>query len=319
MATLENKFSFKSNADGLNISVLRIEPEDAKQIKGIVQLVHGMCEHKERYIDFMNYLANRGYLCVIHDHRGHGESIKDFQDIGYMYDGGYKALIDDTHEVTVRTKEYVRELRSLNGIQSEIPYILLGHSMGSLIVRCYTKLYDNEIDKLLVLGCPSKLPGMVPGLMLINVLKAIRGGHARSKIVDYLVSGSNYEKRFAHEKLSHAWLNTDKAEVQKYLNDPYCMFTFTLNAYHNLVKLTMEVYEDGGYHVINKSLPIHFFSGGDDPCGISDADIEKAADVIRTAGYDNVKVKTYGGMRHEILLEPQKQMVYNDILEFIKG
>lgn len=310
MGLLETKFDFNSKTDGLKISVLRIEPSDKSEVVGIVQLVHGMCEHKERYIDFMRFLANHGYVCVIHDHRGHGESIEKFEDRGYMYAGGYQALVEDTHEVTLMTKEYVG---------TDMSYALLGHSMGSLVVRSYLKKYEDEIDKLLVLGCPSKLPGMKPGLALINILKSTKGEHAHSKLIDYIVSDSNFEKRFKNEKQSHAWLNTDKNEVIKYMDDPYCNFTFTLNGYHNLVKLTMEVYEDGGYHVINKSLPIHFFSGGDDPCGISDADIEKAADVIRTAGYDNVKVKTYEGMRHEILLEPQKQMVYNDILEFIKG
>lgn len=315
MPTLESKFSFKSKADGLNISVLRIEPENAQNIKGIVQLVHGMCEHKERYIDFMHFLAERGYLCVIHDHRGHGESINDFKDLGYMYDGGYKALIDDTHEVTTRTKEYVA---SLVGAKSDLPYTLLGHSMGSLVVRCYTKLYDNEIDKLAVLGCPSKLPGMAPGLMLINVFKTIFGGHARSKIVDYLVSGSNYESKFASEKLSHAWLNTDKGEVQKYLNDPYCMFTFTLNGYYNLVKLTMETYSPKNYKMENKNLPIHFFSGADDPCAISWNDLNKAMDMMKNAGYINVSGKMYDKMRHEILLEPNKMEVYEDIFAFIQ-
>lgn len=334
MKTIENKYSFKSKADGLDISVLRIEPENVQQIKGIVQLVHGMCEHKERYIDFMKYLAERGYLCVIHDHRGHGESIKNFDDRGYMYEGGYKALIEDTHEVTLMTKGYVQELTQQlrsnnpenntennlanNTEEHAMPYILLGHSMGSMVVRCYAKQYDNEIDKLAVLGCPSKLPGMVPGLALINVFKAIFGGHARSKIIDYLVSGSNYEKRFANEKLSHAWLNSDKQEVQKYLDDPYCMFNFTLNGYYNLVKLTMETYSAKNYKMANRKLLIHFFSGADDPCAISWNDLNKAMDMMKNAGYTNVTGKMYENMRHEILLEPKKMEVYEDILSFIK-
>jgi len=307
----ESKYTFNSKIDGLKISVLRIEPEQKADIKGIVQLVHGMCEHKERYIEFMKYLAERGYLTVIHDHRGHGESLKKFEDRGFMYEGGYKALIEDTHEVTLDTKSYV------NQNEAHLPYILLGHSMGSLVVRCYIKKYDDEIDKLLVLGCPSKLPGMKPGLMLINTLKGVMGEHAHSKIVDNLVSGSNYEKRFASEKLSHAWLNTDKAEVKKYLEDPYCMFTFTLNGYSNLVKLTMETYSSENYSMNNRDLPVLFLSGADDPCAISQEDLNKAMDMIRNAGYTKVDGKMYENMRHEILLEPDKMKVYEDIYEFI--
>lgn len=315
MLLAENKYTFKSPVDKLEISVLRIEPDDKSVIKGVVQMVHGMCEHKERYIDFMRYLANEGYLCVIHDHRGHGESIKDFNDRGFMYEGGYKALVEDTHEVTKLTKAYISDDKELSSKQ--LPYILLGHSMGSLVVRCYLKKYESDIDKLIVMGCPSKLPGMKPGLALINVLMSVKGSHAHSKLVDYIVSGSNFEKRFKSEHLSHAWLNTDKEEVAKYMADPFCNFTFTLNGYDNLVRLTMDTYSADGYSIQNAALPIRFFSGGDDPCGISKADIEKAADVIRKAGYTDVKVKTYDGLRHEILLEPEKQTVYKDILEFI--
>lgn len=332
---VQNKFKFKSKIDGLEISGLRIEPDNKSDIKGIVQLVHGMCEHKERYIEFMEYLAKAGYHCVIHDHRGHGESIKAFDDRGYMYEGGDKALVEDTHEVTLLTKDYVNQLlndenyvnRTSNdnyvnqnsGPKQELPYILLGHSMGSLVVRCYIKKYDAEIDKLAVLGCPSKLPGMKTGLMLINVLKAIRGGHVHSKLVDNLVSGSNYEKRFAHEKLSHAWLNTDKQEVQKYLDDPFCNFTFTLNGYASLVRLTMETYSAGNYAMANKAMPVYFFSGSDDPCAISWDDLAKAMDVMKKAGYDNVQGKMYESMRHEILLEPEHMKVYKDILDFIES
>ena len=65
--------SFKSEADGLEISVMALIP-DKKPYRAVVQLVHGMSEHKERYIPFMQYLAKLGYVVVIHDHRGHGKS-----------------------------------------------------------------------------------------------------------------------------------------------------------------------------------------------------------------------------------------------------
>ena len=144
----EYRYEHISGSDGLALSVLRIEPDLSRPIKGIVQLVHGMSEYKERYVDFMKYLAENGYITVIHDHRGHGESIKEKDDLGYLYEGGYEALIEDIHEITLETKEYVKEELGL----SDRPYILLGHSMGSLAVRCYIKKYDDEIDKLCVLG-----------------------------------------------------------------------------------------------------------------------------------------------------------------------
>jgi len=313
MSLKKELFSFESDIDDLKIEGLRIIPQG--EIKGVVQLVHGMCEYKERYIDFMKFLASRGYFCVIHDHRGHGKSIKDESDLGYFYDGGAAALVSDIHKVTVITKDYLNKFD--NG-ERKIPYILLGHSMGSLAVRCYIKRYDDEIDKLIVVGCPSKLKGMKLGLFLIEMLKNIKGGHAHSALVDNIVIKSTYEKRYRSEKIVHAWVNSDRAKVEEYNADPLCNYTFTLNGYLNLVRLTMETYSKDGYAMKNKELPIMFFSGEGDPCAISRKDIWKAMQCLKSAGYSQVRARMYNGMRHEILNEPEHRRVYRDILSFIE-
>ena len=149
----EEKYRHISKTDSLEISVLRAEPDNADEIKGIVQIVHGMNEYKERYLNFISFLVSKGYLCVIHDHRGHGESIKSRDDLGHMYEGGFEALIDDTHEITLEIKEYAKKLTG-----KELPLTLIGHSMGSMVVRSYIRKYDSDIDKLAVIGCPSKSP-----------------------------------------------------------------------------------------------------------------------------------------------------------------
>ena len=51
--------TIKSRADGLELSVLEVVPEG--NFAGIVQLVHGMSENKERYQPFMEYLAAEGF------------------------------------------------------------------------------------------------------------------------------------------------------------------------------------------------------------------------------------------------------------------
>ena len=116
--------SFKSEADGLEISVMALIP-DKKPYRAVVQLVHGMSEHKERYIPFMQYLAKRGYVVVIHDHRGHGKSVKNQDDLGCTYGGGAQAMLQDIRTVN----------RKIHAYYPELPLILMGHSMGSLAVR----------------------------------------------------------------------------------------------------------------------------------------------------------------------------------------
>ena len=305
------KYTHISGTDKLELSVLRFEPDNADEIKGIVQLVHGMNEYKERYIPFMEYLTDHGFITVIHDHRGHGASVKTPDDLGYMYEGGYEAFIEDEHEITLETKAYAKEL-----IKEPLPYILLGHSMGSMVVRCYLRKYDADIDKLVVIGCPSKKPGMKPGLALINIVTKLKGEHTVSKFISDLVMG-DYEKNFKKEEVPHMWVNSDPEKVKKYNEDPLCNYMFTLNGYKNLVKLTMLTYTDGGYVMKNPNLPIRFFSGADDPCAVSEKAFNAAMELLRKQGYTDVDGKMYPGMRHEILNESGKEMVYDDILEFI--
>ena len=302
-----------SGSDGLPLSVLRTEPHNAADVKGIVQLVHGMNEYKERYLDFIEYLTGHGYIVVIHDHRGHGSSVKDPEDLGYFYDGGFAALIEDIHEITVEIKEYAAGLTG----KSDLPFILAGHSMGSMAVRCYIRKYDADIDKLIVIGCPSEQSGAKAGLALIRVLKKLFGERARNMLIAGLVMGS-YEKRFKAEGHPHSWINSDYDAVKQYSADPLCNYVFTLNGFENLVQLTLLTYENGGYAMRNPELPIRFFSGADDPCAINEKAFNKAISLLKQQGYTDVEGKMYQNMRHEILNEPEHMTVYEEILRFME-
>ena len=137
MAVVTESFYIPSKVDGLQLSVMTITPDCAPV--GIVQISHGMCEHKERYIPIMEFLASKGFACIIHDHRGHGGSVKSEEDLGYFYQGGEKGLIADVALVGTQMKKK----------HPGLPFYLLGHSMGSLIARAYLKkirFYIRRID-----------------------------------------------------------------------------------------------------------------------------------------------------------------------------
>ena len=303
---LINEFSFKSKVDGLEISAMEVLPTG--ELKGVLQLVHGMCEYKERYLDFMKFMADNGIACVIHDHRGHGKSVKDDSDLGFMYEGGAEGLVEDTRVITLMAKEKYGDT---------IPYFLLGHSMGSMVVRCYIKKYDADIDKLVVVGSPSRPAGSGFGLFLAKAGEKIKGGEKRLKLLDYMAMEMTYEKPFKKENLKHAWVNSDRDSVLAYNNDPYCNYTFTINGYKGLIQTTCDTYSKKDWKVAQPDLPIHFFSGSDDPCAINESAFEKSAEFLRKMGYTNVKTKMYQGMRHEILNEPEHMTVYSDILNFL--
>ncbi|MBQ0001566.1 MAG: alpha/beta fold hydrolase [Clostridiales bacterium] len=300
------EFFLASEADGLNLSVLAMLPAE-KPYKGVVQLVHGMCENKERYLPFMNFLAENGYVSVIHDHRGHGQSVKDKADLGYMYGGGAKAIVQDIHTVNQKIHEYFPVL----------PVTLFGHSMGSLAVRAYTAQHDDQIDKLVVCGSPSENPASGVGEFLAKIEGKLRGMKHKSTLLTGIALGSNNNNFKAEGE--NAWLCTDPEICKAYNASEYCGFLFTDDGFLGLFGLMKGAYDVTGFKCSNPSMPVLFISGEDDPCRGNNELFGKAVKSMRRAGYQRVKGKLYPGMRHEILNEREKEKVFKDVLIFLEN
>lgn len=286
---MNRKFTIDASSDGLKLSCMVCEPPDGKQRLGSVVLVHGMCEHKERYAPLMEYLSANGYVCVISDLRGHGESILSKEDLGFMYSGGWRAMVEDVAFVVRWTKDNYPNLE----------VSLFGHSMGSLVVRSFTKRYDDMISRLIVCGCPSDNPAKGAGRLLALISGALCGWHSRPNLLQTLSFGA-YNKEFKNEGYKSAWVCSDREILDAYHSDPLCQYVFTANGFYNLMGLMQDCYGTSGWKVSRPQMPIRFISGGQDPCRISDKALYDAAESIKKAGYCNVDVKIYPGMRHEI-------------------
>ena len=298
-----NSDSVISPVDGLKLSLIYSEPSEAP--KGIVQIAHGMCEHKERYIPLMEYLCQNGYAVVCHDHRGHGASVKSADDLGYMGKGGWLAMVDDTREVTLWAKKK----------WPGIPFTLFGHSMGSMVVRSYAKRYDSLIDSLIVCGCPSDNPAKGAGILLAKVIGRIKGWRFRPTILQKMSFGA-YNKPFEKEGWPAAWVCSDPEILKAYHADPLCQFVFTADGFLNLLLLMKDCYSTD-WKTLRSSLPVHFISGADDPCRVNDKALQSAVQAMKDRGYENVSLKVYPGLRHEIHNETAKAEVWADILSYL--
>ena len=300
---IENK-KIKSNQVGLELEMSIIKPEG--EIKGIVQIAHGMAEHKERYYSFMEYLVSNGYLAIIHDHRGHGVSVKTQEDLGYFYDDKAEYIVEDMYQITKQMKEQYPDKK----------LILFGHSMGSMVVRKYIKKYDKDIDQLIVCGSPSKNPYVGLALIMVKILKIFKGEHHRSNLVQKLAFAS-YNKKIENPISENAWVCANEETVKEYDKDKLNGFIFTLNGFQNLFTLMKDIYTKQGWELKKKDLPIFFIAGQDDPVIVSQKDWQKAQNFLKEIGYQNVSEKLYQGMRHEILNEKDKKTVFEDILKWI--
>lgn len=301
----QQDFSFYSFQDHLEIKGTIIIPD---QPIGVLQIVHGMSEHRRRYLPFMQEMAKQGWSCVIHDHRGHGESVKDSDDLGYFYDSSGTYIVEDVHQLTYYMKQHYPNL----------PYVLFGHSMGSLVVRAYTKKYDYELNGLIVCGSPSKNNLLPFAQTLAFMIYKLKGDHYRSKLIQHLAF-SSFGKRFGNKPSENGWICSDSAVVKAYDNDEKCGFIFTANGFRSLWKLMANVYDKDDWGLLNPQLPILFIAGKDDPCIMNEHKFIQAFTMMKKIGYQNVKAKLYPHLRHEILYETDKETVYEDILKFLEG
>lgn len=275
-------------------------------IKGYFQVVHGMTEHIGRYHEFLLEIAKNGYIAFAFDNLGHGYTAKDKTELGYIAKkNGYKLLCSDVFE-------FYNAVRSEYG---EYPHYLMGHSMGSFIVR-YASVFVKQPTKLIVMGTGGKNPLASAGILIIKILKLFKGDRHVSKFIDDMAFGS-YNKKFEKEGSNRSWLTTDETVRQKYDKDEFCNYRFTLSAMQDLITLNKQVNLSKWYKNFPKKLPVLLVSGGDDPVG----DYGKGVLEVYKNLKENdctVKVKIYENARHEILNEPLfKSAVTSDILEFI--
>lgn len=298
------QITLNSKTDSLPISVLISTPDNGVTAKGVVQIVHGMCEYKERYIPFMQFLNANGYITVIHDHRGHGASVVSSEDLGYFYEAGYMAMIEDARMVG----EFAQQQ------YTGLPLFLFGHSMGSMVVRSYTKRYDTVLTALVVCGSPSYNKSSKMGMKMAKREMKRKGDKTRPEWMQKMAFGS-FNKRFKSEGQPNAWICSDPEVVTVYNNDPLCNYQFTANGFYNLFALMQDAYSTDTT-IGRPELPIMFIAGEDDPCIVSRKKFDKAQEYMRKAGYHNVTGKLYKSMRHEILNETGKEQVWNDVLNF---
>ena len=266
--------------------------------KAIVQFVHGMSEHIDRYDAPARYLAGQGYLVVGHTHLGHGPkaAVKGF----FAKEKGWQHLIDDVHALRQRT---TREHPGL-------PYFLLGHSMGSFVVRCYLREHAEGLagSVLTGTGCVPKSTAAV-GVALSSLLCLLGGEKKPSALINKLgFSASN--RPFAPNRTPYDWLTRDENEVDRYIADPDCGFVFTASGYRDLFRGLLRLADLSEMRRIPKELPLLLFSGDHDPVGGMGKGVRQVAEEFRQAGLRDVTLALYEGGRHEMFNELNRDEVY---------
>ena len=277
--------------------------------KAIVQIIHGIAEHVQRYDHFARYLNSLGYTVVAEDHMGHGKSICEEVPQGY-FAGGWDAAVEDCCRLMERTMaEY-----------PGVPYILFGHSMGSFLARSILiRKPDSGITAAIICGS-AWMPGAViqGGKLMSSLLMRGDGANKPSAALQKMMF-TGYDKRIENPRTPSDWLSRDEAIVDAYEADPLCGFAPTPALANAMMSGLLYIQNRNNLKRMKKDLPVHFIAGGEDPVGGSGAGVRKAVEMFIRSGMKCVSVKLYPGCRHEILNELNKDEVYADVAAWLSS
>ena len=305
---MKNEFYFPSKDGNTEIHTIEWKPEG--EVKAVLQLCHGMVEYIDRYDEFAQYLCRQGYYVVGNDHLGHGKSVQSKSEYGFFNEKyGNACVIGDIHTLRQRTeKKY-----------PDVPYFMLGHSMGSLLLRQYMQMYGNGLQGAIIMGfvADKNKFTLMMGRRLCRLLAAFRGWHYRSKLVDNLAIGQ-YNKAFKPARTRADWVTSDQEKLDAYVADPLCSFVFTVNAYYHMFTGMLTLIKKESAYLIPKDLPVLVTAGADDPVGNFGKGVRKIYEQYKMAGMSDVTLRLYAGDRHELLNETDRSQVYKDLYDWLE-
>ena len=310
MHMIKKEELYFDSRDNVNrIHAMKWIPDTEKPVC-ILQIIHGMAEYIERYDEFARFMAEKGILVVGEDHLGHGRSVGENGTYGYFCErDAATVVVRDAH----RLKKMVQEQ------YPGVPYFILGHSMGSFILRNYLCRYGTGIHAAVVVGTGMQPKiALVMGKALLAVQKVFAGSKHPSNLMNVLSFGS-YNKRIPESKTQMDWLTKDEKIVDAYLEDPLCGFTFTVNGFQTLMELVNRLHKRENLEKMPKELPVFFVAGAEDPVGDYGRGVKRAYQSFLDVGMKNVKMKLYENDRHELLNEMDREQVYEDIYQWISS
>ena len=300
---------FESSVIGKKVGYYVYKPQG--EIKAIIQISHGMVEYIGRYNKLAEFLNEKGIMVVGNDHLGHGITGDLNNEFGFFdNENGDEKVVEDLHKLTTIIKaEY-----------GELPYILLGHSMGSFIARQYLEKYHNDLTGCILSGTTGKNNLSSVGVQVSNLIISAKGSNYVSKLVDNLAIGT-YNRKFnnsTNEVLGVEWLTRDKEVCKEYKLNPYCNFKFSTSAYKDVFKLITNINKNKWFKEIPKKFPIYIISGDMDPVGNYGKGVNQFYNKLIKTGHNDITIKLYKDGRHEMLNEINKEEVFLDLLQWIE-
>lgn len=301
------EYTYESRSGLCRIKAWQWYPDNDADIKAVLQIHHGMAEHCGRYAQSVKAFTDMGYAVFMNDMLNHGQSNSKKEQLGYFGENnGYKDIIADAKSLMDIAK----------GEYPDKPYVICGHSMGSMVMRCFINEYGNCFDGAVFIGTSGNNPLAGISILLTDLIAKFKGGTYKSEFVKNAGFGS-YNKHF-EKRTDCDWLSRDRQSVDAYLKDELCGFTFSVRGYKDLARLITECNTDAWAANINSDMPVLLVSGSMDPVGNYGKGIKDIYERLIKTGHKNAEMKLFEDARHEVLNEHNKEDAYDFINKFIE-
>ena len=272
--------------------------------KGNVVIFEGMEEHVSRYDAFAKFLNQNGYNVFALDTYGQGENVaEDLSNASYWPEDGFAKMVCAHNEMIEEAKK--------NGL----PTYIFSHSMGSYMGQDYIQRFPGHVEKVVLCGAGSYNPAVGPGLLVAKMVNNKKNRYQKAKMLNNLMFG-NFNKKIKEPRTEWDWLSYNQENVDKYIADPLCGFGPTNGFCLEFCKGMAPLFKKKNFARVSKDQKLFIITGEEDPVSNYSKytlDLEKRYKAI---GLKDVSIKIYPHMRHEILNEDDKLVVFQDILEF---
>ncbi len=304
----KEEFYFDSCDNEHKLHGVRYTPEQG-EVTCVLQIVHGMAEYVERYEAFAGFLTDRGGVVTGEDHLGHGKSVAEGDVYGYFCKHDPVAVVvNDVHHLRKMTQK----------LYPHVPYVIMGHSMGSLILRNYLYCYGAGLSGAIIMGTAMPAPGLVRFARAAAWLQGIFcGDDSEGRLLAKAVFGA-YNEKISESRTPFDWLSRNPRSVDAYVADPMCGFVFTANGFFTIFDMNVRLQKRSNLEKVPKTLPILMLSGGDDPVGDYGQGVRRAYRSLREVGVSDITLKIYRKGRHELLNETNSNAVMRDIYAWMQ-
>ncbi len=305
--TVTSEFYFPSSNGETLIHVNQWTPVD-REVRGVVQIAHGVAEYGARYAPFARFLTEQGFAVVANDHLGHGLSAIAGAPMVYFGESdGWQHVVDDMETLRRKTA----------GAFPGKPYFLFGHSMGSFLSRTHLIRYPGVLTGCILCGTGHMAAPIIAGGKIVADAEIRKlGKRGFSPKADQLAFGA-YNKAFAPVRTPSDWISVNEENVDAFIADPLCGAPTTLGLFRDMLEGLSLITKQSNINKMDKNLPVLFIAGDRDPVGDMGKGVAAAYRCFQKAGLQDVTMKLYHGLRHEILNEKSRQYVYQDVADWL--